>query len=96
MNSLTADKIYIATFSTNALEVAKEYGFGLEINDLCISSNLNPENREIVTDRIKREIDAVYGESWIDSEKDKRRKVVFHGPFTELTPAAIDIMRLSI
>ncbi|MBO4236143.1 MAG: TIM barrel protein [Firmicutes bacterium] len=84
------DRIFIATFSKGAIGVAKEFGLGLEINDLCISSNLNPENREWVIARIKKEIAAVYGEEWFTEDKSVRRKVFFHGPFTELTPAAID------
>ena len=84
------DRIFVATFSKDAISVAKDFGFGLEINDLCISSNLNPENRDAVIDRIKREISSVYGEEWFDEDMDKRRKVIFHGPFTELSPASID------
>lgn len=84
------NKIFVATFSKDALSVAKQYGYGLEINDLCISSNLDMKNRDAVLLRIRKEIAAVYGEEWFDSNPDIRRKVIFHGPFTELTPAAID------
>ena len=84
------DRIFVATFSKDTLAVAKDYDFGLEINDLCISSNLNPENRDAVIDRIRREISYVYGEDWFDEDIDERRKVIFHGPFTELSPASID------
>lgn len=84
------DRIFVATFSKDALSVAKEFGFGLEINDLCISSNLNLENRERTVERIKREIEEVYGEDWFNEPQEERRKVIIHGPFTELTPAAID------
>lgn len=90
MNRLTADRIYIATFSRAALNVSKQYNMGLEINDLCISSNLNPENRERVLNKIKREIETVYGDVWFHQKEDERRKVIFHGPFTELTPSSID------
>ena len=40
------DRIFFATFSDGATKTANKYGFSLEINDLCISSNLDPENRE--------------------------------------------------
>ena len=84
------NRIFVATFSNDALTVAKQYGYGLEINDLCISSNLDMKNRDAVLLRIRKEIAAVYGEEWFCSDPDSRRKVIFHGPFTELTPAAID------
>lgn len=87
---MKSDNIFVATFSNDALNVAKDFSFGLEINDLCISSNLNIESREVVIDRIRREIEAVYGEDWFSLDCNERRKVIFHGPFTELTPAAID------
>ena len=38
-------RLFIATFSKDAVNIAGEYGIGLEINDLCVSENLNPENR---------------------------------------------------
>ena len=46
------DKIFIATFSAATPKTAKEFGVGLELNDLCISSNLEPERRERVVKRM--------------------------------------------
>ncbi len=76
-----ARNIYIATFSAEAEETAKKYGFGLELNDLCISSNLEKEKREWVINRMRTELERA------DCTD---RKTIMHGPFTELTPAAID------
>ena len=70
------DKIYIATFSEGAKEAAERYGFGLELDHLCISENLNEENREKITEEMTK---AAAG-----------RRVIVHGPFTELIPCAID------
>ena len=84
------ERIYIATFAKNACPVARDYGYGLELNDLCISVNLDPLNRERVLARMKREIAACYGEEWFQQPESERRKVIMHGPFTELTPSAID------
>ena len=75
------ENIFIATFSSEAEETALEYGFGLELNDLCISSNLEPKKRDWVISRMEGEIKRA-GSS--------NRKNIMHGPFTELTPAAID------
>ena len=70
------DKIYIATFSEGAEEAAERYGFGLELDHLCISENLNEENREKITEEMTK---AAAG-----------RRIIVHGPFTELIPCAID------
>jgi len=75
------DRIFIATFSRNAEKTALEYGMGIELNDLCISSNLDEDKFGTVLDRMRRRIDAA-GQSG--------RKVIMHGPFTELSPASID------
>ena len=81
MNACKLGDIYIATFSENALEQAKKYGFGIELNDLCISANLEHEKRDWVVERIRKEIRESGREG---------KKTILHGPFTELTPAAID------
>ena len=70
------DKIYIATFSEGAEEAASRYGFGLELDHLCISENLNEENREKTIEDMTK---AAAG-----------RRIIVHGPFTELIPCAID------
>ncbi len=75
------DRIFFATFSDGATKTANKYGFSLEINNLCISSNLDPENREETIQRIENEI----AEAGV-----KGRKLFMHGPFTELTPDAMD------
>lgn len=75
------DRIFFATFSDGATKTANKYGFSLEINDLCISSNLDPENREETIQRIEDEI----AEAGVNG-----RKLFMHGPFTELTPDAMD------
>ena len=35
------DRIFVATFSENAVSVIRSYGVGIELNDLCISENLD-------------------------------------------------------
>ena len=75
------EKIFIATFSRDAEKTAKEYGLGIELNDLCISSNLDEEKFDLVLERMKRHIRDAGQEGG---------KVIMHGPFTELSPASID------
>ena len=73
------NKLYIATFQNNAVEVAKNYGLGLEFNNTCISEILDFQNREKLLADMKKDFENVgFGTA------------VLHGPFTEIHPAAID------
>lgn len=76
------NRIYIATFSENAVSVAKQYGFGIEVNDFCISENLDPE-------RLDQSLASVRCALQAAGVQDAARTIV-HGPFTEIIPAAID------
>lgn len=73
------DKLYIATFQINAIEVISKYGVGIEFNHTCISEHLDPENRKNLLSEIKRDIAASCA-----------GRATLHGPFTEIHPAAID------
>lgn len=76
------NRLFIATFSEDALNVAKDFGVGLEINHTCISEELDPSNRRNLLAQIRKDI-AAAGVS--DSSG-----LFLHGPFTEIHPAAID------
>ena len=84
MSKLTKDRLYIATFSKGAVALADEHGLGLEINDFCISQNLDDENRDKVIERIAK------------MSEGGSRKTIMHGPFTELTPSAIDPLAIKL
>lgn len=73
------EKIYLATFSENAPAVAREKGVNLELNDLCISQNLDPECIEATLDAMRQEM-----------EDAGSYDAIIHGPFTEIIPSAID------
>lgn len=73
------EKIYLATFSENAPAVARENGVNLELNDLCISENLDPERIEETLAMMRREM-----------EEAGSFDAIVHGPFTEIIPSAID------
>lgn len=76
------NKLFIATFSEDALNVAKDFGIGLEINHTCISQNLDAENRRKLLDEIKKDIKT--------AGVHNPTALFLHGPFTEIHPAAID------
>ena len=76
------NRLFIATFSEDALNVAKDFGVGLEINHTCISQNLDAENRRKLLDEIKKDIKT--------AGVHNPTALFLHGPFTEIHPAAID------
>lgn len=73
------EKIYLATFSENAVEVARENGVNIELNDICISENLDPSRREETLQIMRKEL-----------EDCGSQDTILHGPFTEIIPSAID------
>lgn len=79
------DRIYIATFSENAAAVAGDHGFGIEVNDFCVSENLDE-------DKVEESLQAACGQlkrAGI-AAPDFGARAIFHGPFTEIIPASID------
>lgn len=76
------NQLFIATFSNDAVRLACAHGIGLELNHTCISEMLDPSNREALLEEIRRDMDA--------SGADTPQKLLLHGPFTEIYPAAID------
>lgn len=72
-------RLYISTFTENSIENIRDYEVGMEINHTCISENLDDDKREALIKEIKSDI-----------EKSKATKIIMHGPFTEIHPAAID------
>ena len=75
------DKLYIATFCDKYKDVIRENGLGMEINHTCISHLLDEEDgkRGKLLTNIQRDIEA-----------SEARRVMIHGPFTEIIPASID------
>ena len=73
------NRVYIATFSEHAAATARRYGFGLEINDFCISENLDSRRMEAALKAVRAEL-----------EEAGAAQAIFHGPFTEIIPASID------
>ena len=73
------ERLFIATFSGGAPETIKENKLNIEINHTCISAELDPEN----SSKLLAEIDG-------DIRKSGAKRIMLHGPFTEIIPAAID------
>lgn len=73
------DRLYIASISQDAPGLAKEYGIGLELDHYCTAVNMEPPLFETVKEQARQDI-----------EQAGNPKLLFHAPFNELCPAAID------
>lgn len=75
------DRLYAATFSENFKECIQTFGAGMEINHTCISQSLDDEPgcRSAVISAISDDI-----------TESGAKKLLLHGPFTEIYPSAID------
>ncbi len=76
------NKLYITTIADNASTVAEKYGLGLEIAEFCTALNMDTCFAE--TDKSVRE------------KMRHADRFVFHAPFNELCPAAIDPLVVDI
>ena len=73
---MNREQIYISTIAQDAADIARKYGLGLEIAEYCTAWNMDEKFQE--TDAVVRqEIAGVENR-------------VFHAPFNELFPCAID------
>jgi len=73
------DKLYLATIAEDAPEIAKEYGLGIEIDEFCTAGNMDGGNFPVWNEIVQKKLQA-----------SGRR--IFHAPFNELIPCAIDPM----
>ena len=69
------EQLYLSTIADDAAETAREFGLGVELAQFCLA-----ENMENTPQAVQESLDA--------SLRVPRR--VFHAPFAELCPAAID------
>lgn len=70
-------RLYAATFSENYTEAIRDFGSGMEINHTCISELLD-------------DVPAVISGITVDVSATGADRLILHGPFTEIHPAAID------
>lgn len=77
------ENIFVATFSADAIGLIRENGLNIEINHTCISADLDLSHRDVLLRQILGDITA-----------SGAGRVIVHGPFTEIFPAAIDPLAL--
>ena len=70
------DKIYLSTIDPRAQEIAKQYGLGLEIAEYCTAWNMDEKFPET--------------DASVQAKLAGISDCVFHAPFNELFPCAID------
>ncbi|MEA4965727.1 MAG: TIM barrel protein [Oscillospiraceae bacterium] len=76
------DRLYLSTIADDACEVARRHRLGLELAQFCTAANMDDYFDE-------------YGPQAIEHMRSARR-FVFHAPFNELCPAAIDPLVLTL
>ena len=80
------DRLHIATYSKDALIMAKTFGLGIELNHVCISELLDPEKIEDTVKWIENDL----GLAGLPFPVTKGAPILLHGPFTEIVPGAMD------
>ena len=73
---MNKEKLYLSTIASDAVRVAGEYGFGLEIAEYCTAWNMD-ERFSSVDGVVKKKLDGI-------------SKSTLHAPYNELFPCAID------
>lgn len=73
---MTKDKLYLSTIDSNAQEIARGYGLGLEIAEYCTAWNMDEKFRETDAD-VRQKLIGIQNR-------------ILHAPFNELFPCAID------
>lgn len=82
------ERLYIASVSQDAARLAAEYGIGLELDHYCTAENMDGPMAEQVHQQVLTEIDQAARER--RGEREEQLPLIFHAPFNELHPAAID------
>lgn len=70
------ENIYVSTIATDAVRVAQEYGFGLEIAEFCTAWNMDDEFEQT--------------DAAVSQKLAGIKNRLLHAPFNELFPCAID------
>ena len=86
-------QLYLSSIAPDAPDVAKQYGLGLELAQFCTAAFLDPPEAcflspdESLSGFLQQSLDDCLAASG---------RFVLHGPFNELTPAAIDPLVVDI
>lgn len=73
---MNREKIYLSTIANDAPQVAREYGFGLELAEYCTAWNMD-EKFTAVDSMVKSKLEGI-------------SHCLLHAPYNELFPCAID------
>lgn len=76
--NLSRNRICLATIAPDAAELAEAHGLGLEIDEFCTAMNFDT--------------DFEYWDAEVRGHLEKSDRFIFHAPFSELSPCAIDPM----
>lgn len=72
-----SERLYLSTIADDCDELALKYGIGLEICEFCTAVNMDSPNFE-------------YWNGVVRERLQKAERFIFHAPFSELYPSAID------
>ena len=75
-NTMRKNNIYLSTIAPDAVSVARKYGLGIEVAELCTAWNMDERFPE-VDGPVRRAVAVI-------------PNTTLHGPFNELFPCAID------
>ena len=79
---MSKEKIYISTIAPDAVPLAREYGFGIEIAEFCTAWNMD-KRFSVVDGALQAMLNGI-------------PRTTLHGPFNELFPCAIDLKARSL
>ena len=77
------EKLYVATMAEDAVQIADQYGIGLEIDEFCTASNMDGEGFAVTDPIVRVKMMAAH-------------RFILHAPFNELFPSAIDPLALEL
>lgn len=80
--NVNREKIYLSTIAPDAVPVAREFGFGVEIAEFCTAWNMD-KRFSVVDAALQTMLDGI-------------DRSTLHGPFNELFPCAIDMKARSL
>ncbi len=72
-----SSRLYLSTIGEGAAELANQYGLGLELCEFCTAENMDAPGFEA-------------WDSLIRERMEKANRFIFHAPFSEIYPSAID------
>ncbi|MEG1536981.1 MAG: TIM barrel protein [Clostridiales bacterium] len=75
--------LYLATIDPNSASLARKFDLGLEICQFCTAMNMDDKNFSVWDQQVKEQLT-------------QTSRAIFHGPFNELHPSAIDPLALAL